>query len=91
MRDYSVFVKAEVVDMYHHNTGLRYKPTWQIRFNYELDGQFFSHTNSISEKLYDSINIGDTIEVLVSLKNPNRHAFWIKEKNYLVLPSQYRK
>lgn len=91
MRDNSILLKAVVTNMYHHNTGSRYKPTWQIRFNYELEGQFFSHTNSISEKLYDSINIGDTIEVLVSLKNPNRHAFWIKEKNYLALPSQYRK
>ena len=91
MHDNSVLLKAEVVDMYHHNTGLRYKPTWRIRFEYEFQGQFFSSTNSVSEKLYDSINIGDTIDVLVSVKNPKRHAFWIKAKNYLVLPSQYRK
>ena len=75
MRDNSVLLKAKVVNMYYHNTGLRYNPTWQIRFEYEFEGQFFSHTNSVSEKLYDSINVGDTIDVLVSVKNPKRHAF----------------
>ena len=91
MRDNSILLKAVVTNMYHHNTGSRYKPTWQIRFEYEFEGRLFSSTNSVSKEQYDSINIGDTIDVLVSVKNPNRHAFWIKAKNYLALPSQYRK
>ena len=66
----------------------RYKPGWEIRFKYELDGQVFSKSNTISEKQYNSINIGDTIEVLVSLKHPNRRAFWTGASGYLALPSQ---
>ncbi|MBR5074534.1 MAG: hypothetical protein IKX26_04805 [Bacteroidales bacterium] len=89
MRDDSVLVKAEIVDMYYKNIGARrYKPGWEIRFKYELDGQVFSKSNTISEKQYNSINIGDTIEVLVSLKHPNRRAFWTGASGYLALPSQ---
>ena len=88
MHDESILLKAEVVGKYYHNPSIRYKPEWSFRFKYELDGQVFSKSNRISEKQYNSINIGDTIEVLVSLKHPNRHAFWTEAKGYLVLPSQ---
>ncbi len=88
MRDDSVLLKAEVVGLFYHNPSIRYKPEWSISFKYELDGQVFSRTNKISEKQYDSMNIGDTIDVLVSVKHPNRHAFWIEAKGYLALPSQ---
>lgn len=91
MRDNSILLKAVVTNMYHHNTGSRYSPTWRIRFEYEFEGKVLSKINSVDEKLYNSINIGDTIDVLVSQKNPKRHAFWIEAKNYLALPSKYRK
>ena len=76
------FVVAKIVRVFHDpNTGRGYWMKGQPAFicEYTYEGKRYSSTQHFQEKQWDEINIGDCVELEISVRHP-RTCRWNKNK-----------